>query len=301
MEFQSALLCKEWRRLLGLSQQFSKISIRTPTQGVTISNYIINIYISISIHSPTQGVTCRRNNKLPLPYFNPLSHAGSDGSGAGARSYPCQFQSTLPRWEWRGCWFCPNARDCISIHTPTLGVTRYRPGEPGGGPISIHTPMQGVTETLAYQEIDGKISIHTPMQGVTELGGLSCDIYRDFNPHSHAGSDFRFSPEILVRWKFQSTLPCREWPLHKFFSLCHINFNPHSHAGSDKQQKTGRRGQNNFNPHSHAGSDTHAKQLGGPCDRFQSTPPRREWPAKADQCSLGNYFNPHPHAGSDPF
>ena len=168
MEFQSALLCKEWRRLLGLSQQFSKISIRTPTQGVTISNYIINIYISISIHSPTQGVTCRRNNKLPLPYFNPLSHAGSDGSGAGARSYPCQFQSTLPRWEWRGCWFCPNARDCISIHSPTLGVTRYRPGEPGGGPISIHTPTLGVTDRHHY-------------------GSL---VDKNFNPHSHAGSDW---------------------------------------------------------------------------------------------------------------
>ena len=56
--------------------------------------------------------------------------------------------------------------------------------------ISIHTPTQGVTfynYTITYT---ANISIHTPTQGVTSLTLLFIMHVIDFNPHSHAGSDF---------------------------------------------------------------------------------------------------------------
>ena len=56
-----------------------KISIHTPTQGVTSIRFVINSLAPISIHTPTQGVTrflIRR--QIYNVNFNPHSHAGSD-------------------------------------------------------------------------------------------------------------------------------------------------------------------------------------------------------------------------------
>ena len=68
---------------------------------------------------------------------------------------------------------------------------------------------------------------------MTKLGGLGKNAYIDFNPHSHAGSDYR-------------GLRKKEYP---------NNFNPHSHAGSDDQRRNDKGHLQHFNPHSHAGSD----------------------------------------------
>ena len=100
----------------------------------------------------------------------------------------------------------------ISIHTPTQGVTTKQPVEtekrlnfnphshagsdnPSNSPynilgnISIHTPTQGVTIFLWQIIFVCIISIHTPTQGVTQLARPSATAVRNFNPHSHAGSD----------------------------------------------------------------------------------------------------------------
>ena len=123
------------------------------------------------------------------------------------------------------------------------------------------------------------ISIHTPTQGVTSGMFIPFPPIPDFNPHSHAGSDY-VQPSSL---------------------LLNSYFNPHSHAGSDSaflciynlrsisihtptqgvtkalpQQK---RQHTYFNPHSHAGSDfTFVLRL-----------------------HKHIYFNPHSHAGSDDY
>ncbi len=75
------------------------ISIHTPTQGVTHCFPGLNEYIHISIHTPTQGVTAWReilqNSSCD---FNPHSHAGSD-SPIKLTLVFALFQSTLPRRE----------------------------------------------------------------------------------------------------------------------------------------------------------------------------------------------------------
>ena len=122
-----------------------------------------------------------------------------------------------------------------------------------------------------------KISIHTPTRGVTHQHGSSNRDGRNFNPHSHKGSD----------------------TCCKTFSRCHHNFNPHSHKGSDTvsiflttvksisihtptRGVTGfsikiTQGISNFNPHSHKGSDLFLGVI----------------------MSLVCHFNPHSHKGSD--
>ena len=77
-----------------------KISIHTPTQGVTVFTNCSIVILGISIHTPTQGVTnkvfCFR---IPIFYFNPHSHAGSDLAIFSHLFQHTIFQSTLPRRE----------------------------------------------------------------------------------------------------------------------------------------------------------------------------------------------------------
>ena len=77
-----------------------KISIHTPTRGVTIAIPLpFNSYL-ISIHTPTRGVTfLSKIFVFPFNYFNPHSHTGSDASNWSATSSVILFQSTLPHGE----------------------------------------------------------------------------------------------------------------------------------------------------------------------------------------------------------
>ena len=56
-----------------------KISIHTPTKGVTGGSQAQGEQSKISIHTPTKGVT-KTNRKRPIANgnFNPHSHEGSD-------------------------------------------------------------------------------------------------------------------------------------------------------------------------------------------------------------------------------
>ena len=77
--------------------------------------------------------------------------------------------------------------------------------------VSIHTPTQGVTPR-GMDWLDWEmVSIHTPTQGVT----IVCSIYGrsyGFNPHTHAGCDFKALCRMTVKLRFQSTHPRRVWP-----------------------------------------------------------------------------------------
>ena len=111
-------------QLLHNKDRLLKISIHTPTKGVTTPYTVFNILIKISIHTPTKGVTnvypgsrkysyisihtpTKGVTRLSLSdilhrlYFNPHSHEGSDAFVA------IQLICTT----------------VISIHTPTKGVT----------------------------------------------------------------------------------------------------------------------------------------------------------------------------------
>ena len=80
-------------------------------------------WILVSIHTPTQGVTGWENPfECPNRRFNPHTHAGCDFVSPCNWMSVFEFQSTHPRRVWLRIpdislsW-------CVSIHTPTQGVT----------------------------------------------------------------------------------------------------------------------------------------------------------------------------------
>ena len=86
--------------LAAVNSRNPRVSIHTPTQGVTIV-YIGKLYhVPVSIHTPTQGVTQAEVWKVWHRSFNPHTHAGCDSSR---------------KQHLQTCW--------VSIHTPTQGVT----------------------------------------------------------------------------------------------------------------------------------------------------------------------------------
>ena len=126
-------------------------------------------------------------------------------------------------------------------------------------------------------------------------------ISANFNPHSHAGSDFvssdheEYGDDISIHTPTQGVTGRRKPQRWKVW-----NFNPHSHAGSDFPKLFVYNGTHNFNPHSHAGSDDLDNYIAKIADdisihtptqgvtnmpgvredkgsKFQSTLPRREW------------------------
>ena len=121
------------------------------------------------------------------------------------------------------------------------------------------------------------ISIHTPTRGVT-ASDITWSIWqRNFNPHSHKGSDgTEISVDFSPTW-FQSTLPQGEWLRTSATVLVDCYFNPHSHKGSDFNRDSMLIVCRYFNPHSHKGSD---------------------WNVFIHLCRYYN-FNPHSHKGSD--
>ncbi len=99
-----------------------KVSIHTPTQGVTDAIIAYGDKLKVSIHTPTQGVT----RYIPFPGnhpgFNPHTHAGCDIPG---RICADSDKSFNPHTH-AGCDVKRGQDDLIievSIHTPTQGVT----------------------------------------------------------------------------------------------------------------------------------------------------------------------------------
>ena len=125
----------------------------------------------ISIHTPTQGVPdILPSTAIIGKNFNPHSHAGSDGV---KHCHPHRFRN-----------FNPHSHAGSDAAPPAFSVPYA---------ISIHTPTQGVTFHHASRILSFFISIHTPTQGVTLPVYTIIGNVLDFNPHSHAGSDWKKS------------------------------------------------------------------------------------------------------------
>ena len=141
------------------------------------------------------------------------------------------------------------------------------------------------------------VSIHTPTQGVTALDAAKLAKTR-FNPHTHAGCDFR--------------------PLCPF-NPCHC-FNPHTHAGCDALDpvpldgnlvsihtptqgvtcsKKGSSPKECFNPHTHAGCDLRESECRGELFVSIHTPTQGVTPPCIQLSKTEESFNPHTHAGCD--
>ncbi len=100
-----------------------------------------------------------------------------------------------------------------------------------------------------------RISIHTPTQGVTPPAVLKTDDLKDFNPHSHAGSDLIIARRASIKSDFNPHSHAGSDLLRLESAMYRYNFNPHSHAGSDLNGNHLQSTMYYFNPHSHAGSD----------------------------------------------
>ncbi len=103
--------------------------------------------------------------------------------------------------------------------------------------ISIHTPTQGVTPALPARQSLCMISIHTPTQGVTHCSIVYSLFFKNFNPHSHAGSDLNQPPPHR---SFQISIHTPTQGVTQTYGQVFAddrNFNPHSHAGSDISRK----------------------------------------------------------------
>ena len=163
-----------------------RVSIHTPTQGVTVYIHFHPFCIVVSIHTPTQGVTKYRKNSYLCPSsFNPHTHAGCDIGISGDIHF-----------------------GYVSIHTPTQGVTIGGWSSVININVSIHTPTQGVTlltslvckpfllcfnpHTHAGCDVIGisgdihfgYVSIHTPTQGVTFIikTGIGYEKFQSTHP-----------------------------------------------------------------------------------------------------------------------
>ena len=189
------------------------ISIHAPTRGATgAEGHILQWFIRISIHAPTRGATNhsfqnfltvrfqstlpqgerrsrKRKQKRSTKNFNPRSHKGSDILEIQVRR--------IQR---------------ISIHAPTRGATINTSKPRPDLVISIHAPTRGATPFSRQHQLRQRwISIHAPTRGATSLCILSSNIFCNFNPRSHKGSDgFLTGVTTIVD-----------------------DFNPRSHKGSD--------------------------------------------------------------------
>ena len=88
----------------------SKVSIHTPTQGVTMENQMLIQLFSVSIHTPTQGVTGRAARAASQEGFNPHTHAG------------CDF-CNLPSLQLPNCFNPHTHAGCDRILVSQLGST----------------------------------------------------------------------------------------------------------------------------------------------------------------------------------
>ena len=121
--FHSTHPRRVWRKYQKPLALSSRVSIHTPTKGVTqLTNFIVK-YGYVSIHTPTKGVT-------PLVFYISNSllvsiHTPTKGVTQLSKkvTFRFLFQSTHPRRVWPSSFFCFSANFWVSIHTPTKGVT----------------------------------------------------------------------------------------------------------------------------------------------------------------------------------
>ena len=102
--------------------------------------------------------------------FNPHTYMRCDNSSVEGICSVCSFQSTHLHEVWRIVARIDEEWFCVSIHTPTWGVTQDKRAVGMPEDVSIHTPTWGVTADYRKNEESCSVSIHTPTWGVTVWG-----------------------------------------------------------------------------------------------------------------------------------
>ena len=125
LRFQSTHPRRVWPCSLNGDGKGLTVSIHTPTKGVTPLIFYICNSLLVSIHTPTKGVTIAALAVcIALLSFNPHTHEGCDSPlSPWMQTWWCFNPHTHEGCDWR--WFQGDCSLCVSIHTPTKGVTSW--------------------------------------------------------------------------------------------------------------------------------------------------------------------------------
>ena len=209
-----------------------------------------------------------------------------------------KFQSTHPRRVWRLILLLSLVRLLFqSTHPRRVWLLKSARALGESWFQSTH-PRRVWHFALGNISSGQAVSIHTPTKGVTFVRLM-----------------------LMLHLVFQSTHPRRVWLSNKVVLKLTICFNPHTHEGCDLYYDIFIWNSVGFNPHTHEGCDILLVPSPLNVEEFQSTHPRRVWPARC-QVSLSNSmfqsthprrvwrkyilfnlsvkgFNPHTHEGCD--
>ena len=165
--FQSTHLHEVWLSADKNNCTLVRVSIHTPTWGVTSVGILSIALWTVSIHTPTWGVTDTLNR---------------------TNIYHRKFQSTHLHEVWLMQQAWEYEKEGFNPHT----YMRCDDGYKYYGRyvnVSIHTPTWGVTVNKDYYEKLLKVSIHTPTWGVTSCCIIGFLRKIGFNPHTYMRCD----------------------------------------------------------------------------------------------------------------
>ena len=169
----------------GVTITQAKVSIHTPTWGVTLQLRSRGAAHHVSIHTPTWGVTtCPSSVVLITRSFNPHTYMRCDRLMLFVDFNPVKFQSTHLHEVWRrirGRYTVPAS---FNPHT-YMRCDCWRDGSCSGNLVSIHTPTWGVTPCLVRINVLSDVSIHTPTWGVTTRCSAICQFRKFQSTHLH--------------------------------------------------------------------------------------------------------------------
>ena len=198
-------------------------------------------------------------------HFNPRSHEGSDW-----------FLAAHDRNDF-----------FISIHAPMKGATRGRRCAKQAWKFQSTLPWRERPSQRFYFERGAKFQSTLPWRERHKIESAS-NLFSDFNPRSHEGSDGNQMPAPGDDgFIFQSTLPWRErrsvWPEMVGGLVISI------HApmkGATRRYCVFLIVLHNFNPRSHEGSDYGNRTVWMEHIKFQSTLPWRERPSASTSIAI---------------
>ena len=208
--FQSTHPRRVWQVLLsssGGSSSFQSTHLRRVWQIVLI---VVRLRVLVSIHTPTKGVTqdfCDYYKYLKFQSTHPrrVWHAE-----AMIYYHHPKFQSTHPRRVWHAQGCIDTFSSCVSIHTPTKGVTLV-------SEIIYGTPWFQSTHPR-------RVWHRLPLpSGRTD----------SFNPHTHEGCDMVSTIGISPRLSFNPHTHEGCDGVSKGIHIHRECFNPHTHEGCD--------------------------------------------------------------------
>ena len=276
----------------------AKVSIHTPTQGVTQSITSTKLIKIVSIHTPTQGVT-----KICMPIRNINLFQSTHPRRVWLlkmteEHFHQMFQSTHPRRVWQHLFYTMFQLWCFNPHTHA-GCDYWLNAE-----LSAWRVFQSTHPRRVWQRSNIYLCGSVCFNPHTHAGcdydiKFSYTSKKCFNPHTHAGCDGVCIYHGRFLYMFQSTHPRRVWQnwLAKYEENNPVSIHtPTQGVTESKNFNFRNRG---VSIHTPTQGVTESKTAMLEYIKFQSTHPRRVWLITTIQIWIWTGFNPHTHAGCD--